>query len=346
MLRAYTNENKEINLIKFTCKEKLHRIKEENEFYCPWCKEKVILKIGNVMIPHFAHIVKSNCKNTNESLKHRQGKRNLSMWLTYQGIDHNVEVVLKEINRIADIYFVHNNKKYVIEYQCSTIPVTDVVKRSDDYKSIGITPIWILGKKVSTKIITDFELAFENRGYILYYDNDFYIKYVYANYTKNKFIAHISKYMRDELKLYNIVYNKYPADINCSYFHNEYKEKLSDIKNRTLMSLIKYDRKFAMLIYTSGIHNVHNIGIEGNAFKKQYVINESPIVWQIYIQILFFRDKKMFSKKELYHFIYTSFKMRRIYYEPYALKTFVDDYLRYMVKVKKMYVKGEEYVLM
>lgn len=33
----------------------------KDKYYCPYCREEVILKSGKIRIPHFSHKVKNNC---------------------------------------------------------------------------------------------------------------------------------------------------------------------------------------------------------------------------------------------------------------------------------------------
>lgn len=116
-------------------------------FICPQCKNPVRLKIGQVMIPHFAHIVLSNCLTSfseRESPTHLKGKLQLADFFQSKGIDVVVESYLPKIEQRPDLLVQHNKKKYAIEFQCSVISTLEIDKRSEGYRKIGITPIWLL----------------------------------------------------------------------------------------------------------------------------------------------------------------------------------------------------------
>lgn len=55
MLSALTEKQEMVYLTHELSKERLLEIRQTQHFYCPACHEQLILKIGQVMIPHFAH---------------------------------------------------------------------------------------------------------------------------------------------------------------------------------------------------------------------------------------------------------------------------------------------------
>jgi competence CoiA-like predicted nuclease len=69
----------------------------------------------------------------------------------------SIEKRFRVINRIADVYWHEAN--IVFEVQCSHIPQHEAIERTADYKSIGITVIWLLHDKTfNRKILTRAEL--------------------------------------------------------------------------------------------------------------------------------------------------------------------------------------------
>lgn len=116
-------------------------------FLCPQCGNPVRLKIGQVMIPHFAHIVLTNCLTSfseRESPTHLKGKLQLADFFQSKGIEVVVESYLPTIEQRPDLLIRLNKKRFAIEFQCSVIPTLDIDKRSQGYLKIGITPIWLL----------------------------------------------------------------------------------------------------------------------------------------------------------------------------------------------------------
>jgi competence protein CoiA len=153
-------------------REMLREEKEKEEFYCPECKEKVIMKMGMQRMEHFAHRKGSQCIESyeRESSYHLQGKLHLFQWLQSQKLNPVLEPYFKSIQQRPDISFSSEFKPFAIEYQCSTIPPELMIKRTKHYQKINCTPLWILGgknikrkgeKKVS---LTNFEYLFVSKS--------------------------------------------------------------------------------------------------------------------------------------------------------------------------------------
>lgn len=148
MLQAKTEKGNMVTLATYPLDE-IKIIRQQTSFYCPTCGERVIPRAGPHTIPHFSHQNKAQCTSISggESPYHEKGKLLLYQWIRKQNIDVSIEKYLSEIKRRPDLYITINDKIIVIEYQCSRIPVQDIQRRTKDYQSIGITPIWILGAK-------------------------------------------------------------------------------------------------------------------------------------------------------------------------------------------------------
>lgn len=132
-------------------KEELRELKARKViFYCPVCGEKVILRAGEKVIPHFAHTAQANCPSTSggEGPYHEQGKLLLYQWLTKQEIKVELELYIPEIKQRPDFLIHLNGKRIALEYQCSKIPNQQIIDRTSGYKQIGIQVIWILGEKL------------------------------------------------------------------------------------------------------------------------------------------------------------------------------------------------------
>lgn len=129
-------------------RDKIELLKKQSvQFYCPVCHKRVIIKAGTKLIAHFAHQSKSNCPSNEggEGMYHEQGKLLLYQWLTRHTIDVSLEAYIPDIQQRPDILITLNQKKIAIEYQCSRISPKTIRERTEGYKSIGITPIWIVG---------------------------------------------------------------------------------------------------------------------------------------------------------------------------------------------------------
>lgn len=113
---------------------------------------------------------KNQCEDKyseSETEEHINGKRDLYEWIKKQiGVTNAVlEGWIPETKQRPDILFEYNEKKYVIEYQCSPI-ASEYVERHDLYKSSGIIDIWILGtekylqRNMRKKYIQDYAYGF------------------------------------------------------------------------------------------------------------------------------------------------------------------------------------------
>lgn len=156
MLQAETKTGKLITLASLSPLEITH-IRKNHTFYCPQCKEKVIVRAGPKTIPHFAHHRHSTCPNNNggEGYYHLQGKHQLYEWLLGQQMQVKTEVYFDAIQQRADIYLPFSKKQMVLEYQCTRIPLQKIAVRNEGYRALNITPLWILGANLLRSVSTN-----------------------------------------------------------------------------------------------------------------------------------------------------------------------------------------------
>lgn len=146
MLTAMLENRKRISLVDRWDIEQLKRLRKENRFYCPICRERVYLKLGSKRRWHFAHQANSDCVSTNETIDHLEGKKQLYEWLRRQkGVEVALEVYLPFIQRRPDLLIRYEDTLYALEYQCAPIDATVLHQRMSDYERTRITPIWIFG---------------------------------------------------------------------------------------------------------------------------------------------------------------------------------------------------------
>lgn len=146
MLQAINSQGQLITLAQFT-KEEIEHLRKNEKFYCPQCKKRVMMKAGNKIIPHFAHIAQSNCqlRHKGEGPYHKKGKLLLFKWLKKQTETVFLEHYMDEIEKIPDVLLVIGNKRIAVEFQASTIANRLIHERTVSYQSAHILPLWILG---------------------------------------------------------------------------------------------------------------------------------------------------------------------------------------------------------
>lgn len=117
-------------------------------FRCEVCKEPVVLKKGKRKKWHFAHRPDSKCLSDGktESDLHMTGKKLLFQWLD-QSYETEMEKFIPLIHRKADVLVTINKQKYALEFQCAAITEKEILRRTQDYLSCGIRPIWIFCTK-------------------------------------------------------------------------------------------------------------------------------------------------------------------------------------------------------
>lgn len=127
-------------------RKELQEIRSHEQFFCPSCHAPLLLKIGEIIIPHFAHKSLSDCDHFSEpeSSLHLHGKLLLHQFFQQLNFTVELEKHLSQIRQRADLLV---DGKYAIEFQCSTIPVPQLKQRSEGYRQLSMQPIWIQGLK-------------------------------------------------------------------------------------------------------------------------------------------------------------------------------------------------------
>ncbi|WP_171050838.1 competence protein CoiA family protein [Bacillus sp. BHET2] len=163
MLSALLNQ-KVITTIHYS-REELKEFKGKGRsFRCPHCSGEVNLRIGIKNVPHFAHFSDSDCDiYRQESPRHLHSKQLLYERLSFLYNDVQVEHYINELKQIADLYVKTESQEIAMEIQCSTIPISDLISRTQGYHKRHITPFWILTQEVKHKellSLSSFQQAF------------------------------------------------------------------------------------------------------------------------------------------------------------------------------------------
>lgn len=131
-------------------KEEIKKWSEKGILKCPVCESKLIYRHGEIKLPHFAHEKDCECTYTfyeNISKEHGAGTVLLYNWLkTLENVKEvKFQHYIPETKQIPDIYFEIENKRFVIEYQCTPILKSEYDTRHELYKLNDINDIWIAG---------------------------------------------------------------------------------------------------------------------------------------------------------------------------------------------------------
>lgn len=119
--------------------------REEGDFSCPDCHEKVILHQGTIKIHHFQHHPNSFCERNHEgeSEDHAVAKQGLYNALKEcQNVtDLAVEKAFGTVR--ADVYCRINGVPVALEIQRSAIGPDQIRERTERYHELGIAVLWI-----------------------------------------------------------------------------------------------------------------------------------------------------------------------------------------------------------
>ena len=128
-------------------KEDLRDWRRSTQFYCPQCNVPVQLKVGDIVIPHFAHKKDEACSasfSEGESKAHLLGKQQLYAFFQKHAEDVTLEPYFKQLSQRPDLLVTTGSDYVPIEFQCSTIPISLIESRTSGYRNAGMKPIWIL----------------------------------------------------------------------------------------------------------------------------------------------------------------------------------------------------------
>lgn len=309
------------------------RIRQENQLFCKACSSPVMIKAGEIKIPHFAHEKSTKCAfaSEGESEQHLLAKSQLMSWFCYQGIPITVECYFPKIARQADMFV---NNKSVIEFQCSSIPISEMIRRTMDYVSIGLDVHWILGQSVKTVkgriYLTAFQLAFlqvdSQLGYYFWhYSPEKEIFTLYYHLTFEKRNAFFASEMQFSLKE-NL---------------NECKQKISRIISRH--TYVKRDRllerekicfyyakfkkhgQFMKRVYNAGYY-LHYLPKEiGVDLESQFLVITPAIEWQFDLWDIFFNR---LEKDDTFSEVYFLEKFQLVVKKVHTIWLPSDEYLK------------------
>lgn len=150
MLTALTGERKIFQLSMYAERDYLREIRKKQLFFCPACNERVVLKVGEVIVPHFAHLKNQSCDvfSEGETKAHLKGKHLLYNWFKKQSQPVLLEPYIRAIRQRPDLLLKQQQKYVAIEFQCSPIQSGYIKSRTRGYSHLNMDVLWVgLAKK-------------------------------------------------------------------------------------------------------------------------------------------------------------------------------------------------------
>ncbi len=336
MLVALNSQNKKVLASR--------ELENTRDFKCIHCKGKVILKKGNIKIPHFSHVEKCTCSYSDyikekcggESELHYKWKLHIKEQMEKLDYVERVDLEVRIGNRIADIV-VHINDddrdfdKFIVEVQLSKINIDTVVNRSNDYIAQGYEDysiFWLFGKK-------NLSLALKSHSGIL----------------EDVFKIGSREFLKDSVTLANVIDKDIEEeDYDAFYDHVQsfcgfklYIEML-EIKNK-----IRISKRFIKDLTNDRLEIMElvNAIAEGRILRKLYneciestlFIESRPNKTRYDILRLEKLNKKMnTAKTKLFKAIEDYKELRDIYLKKYNIdNTYLTDIINEVINVRESY---------
>ncbi|WAA13866.1 competence protein CoiA [Fervidibacillus halotolerans] len=337
-------------------------LKKEAPFYCPDCKQEVILKIGKRKLPHFAHKSVCPAKGEGETVEHIKGKIALYQWLKNNGFTPVIEKFLREINQRPDIFFHWKGMRTAVEFQCSPIPQELLKKRTEQYKNNGIVPIWIIHEKLIRKSnrhvmhFTDFSTQFIqniflSEPFLLSFDPNIQAFFRYTHFIP---ISKQRAFVKEEIFDRKAKWTDIFAKTNPSFeFYNMWPEKMENwLLTRNLQPGARKD-PFLLFFYRHHIHPTMFPPEVGLPLPYMYMIINSPFEWQAYLWHRFFYGKKRgdyFSTRDIQNFLLKEMN-GMIHWRSFPLLKLRDKnlpvwhYFRFFVKIGTLRKEGDTFII-
>lgn len=320
VLTALKEDGQVICLADFQNVSSLKTLREKENFYCPGCEEKMILKIGTKKITHFAHYKGSSCVDQceNETEYHLEGKKKLYLWLKKKGIEPELEFFDKEIRQRPDIRFTFQNRRYALEYQCSVIPEAVFIKRTRCYLEHHYIPIWILGgeffSRKSTSIVnlSDFQYlcinssnSHSNLAYYCPTSNQFIFVQQIFPFTVRNALASFNIGPLENLNLQDITNPQPILPPTIEAWHKE----ITRFKQYYSQKPKGYRDPFLKELYLNQIHLAYLPPEVGLPLANSIFIRTPPAIWQGYLFLDCFH-RRMCGDRISYYTIEQAFEKR------------------------------------
>ncbi|KAB8139102.1 hypothetical protein F9U64_01520 [Gracilibacillus oryzae] len=306
MLQALDNHGKVVTLYSLN-KERLAKLKVEGHFYCPVCKEKLLIRAGEKVIAHFAHHRKSSCPHGGEGAYHEQGKLDLYKWFSDQGFRVKLEHYLAEIKQRPDLLVEIGSKTLAIEFQCASIPMSDVQRRTAKYRENGFVPIWILGANKLNRLTSQMiKISSTDASYIHQFHEYFPLSIYYYCSLQKQFIFFQDFYFFTQTKAYGslsvmaldratlkdfFTMRKLPSD----QLLQTWREELKKWRNRPVPFHQKNETAWRQWLYLHQL-NVQTLPYFVNLpIQTEFMAKSPPWVWQSRLYLDLILKQKKFS---------------------------------------------------
>ncbi|KIL47416.1 competence protein CoiA [Jeotgalibacillus campisalis] len=343
-------------------KDELRKLRNR-PYFCLQCSEKVIMKVGDVKIPHFSHQSTKVCRGFSEpeSPEHIEAKLQLYNWLRKSSIEAEIEKIYPKFKQRADIGVRFLNKEYAIEFQRSRISLAQFAKRTTEYTVNDIVPVWLLSYDVLSKPVRN-KISFSafhqqfiryspflKQFYLLSYDHVQQSFRTFNNLlplTKSTFLFSGFSHSLEKIQFPNFPLQPYIYSSKDLKAHQDHRSSWLETRlahGRGCMDELLntfYQQRVNLQLIPPWV---------GIPVRHSVFIKEPDPEWQAYLYLLFLNDTinsdplsvDFIFKKMKEYVDRTHLNMRFIHpYQLDGLETVVTDYL-YMLEKIGVIVKNQ-----
>ena len=284
---------------------------DKSEYYaCPTCEEPVQIcqkKNGEYF---FRHITQA--RHDGETEAHQKGKEELQESLMQQGYSVDLERYEAMIGQIPDITIEVGEKEWVLEYQCSVIPLKEMMTRTKALESLGRSVLWILGRKFLQKNLCEMSLYCvryhpQLGNYLCFYTNKEWIihHHLALQLQKRKYLFQESRcnlHKLDWKKLFQIFEES--KKIQTSQEVSKDQSWTKEEWQAFVLSTQKENRQFLEKLYHQGWTFVQ-LEVCRHYPKYSWSMKTYNIIWQGYLWMGIERLKinQVFSLQQCYAYL-------------------------------------------
>ncbi len=297
----------------------LRKLRSKFEYSCPVCGLKMIMKLGEKRIWHFAHEGSASCNERwePESNYHLTGKQQLYEWLKKEHPDVKVECYLHASRQRPDLLL--PTSKIAIEYQCSLINNSILLQRTNDYHRLGFDVYWILGAKRlkisyhQIQSIREMEWAAtsirQGLPTLLYYcpkEMKFALVTLHYSLTSTKFICTTAYYSSSSTSFTELL--RVPSAPPNPYSHHQIWFKQKQIWRNNPHGEKSFAYFFLRKLFYSHGRSIRMFPSEaGIPSSENYWIETPPYLWQSWILVCFLGNISTGSSFT-FNMLFTSFR--------------------------------------
>ena len=282
-----------------------------SEYYaCPSCGESVQIcqkKNGEYF---FRHITQA--RHDGETEEHQKGKEELQESLVQQGYRAELERYEAMVGQIPDLTIKVGGKEWVLEYQCSVIPIKEMTSRTKALESLERSVSWILGKKFLQKNLCEMSLYCiryhpQLGNYLCFYtDKEWIIHHHLAlQLQKRKYLFQESRCNLDKLD-WKKVFQIFEESENVQISQSVSKEQswTKEEWQAFVLSPQKENRQFLEELYHQGWTFVQ-LEVCRHYPKYSWSMKTYNIIWQGYLWMGIERLKinQVFSLQQCYAYL-------------------------------------------